>query len=56
MLAGTEFVPSDSKAVVIIARTLYGLKSNGAAWRAKLAETLNSMRVFIYIVITRCMV
>ena len=26
--------------VTILARALYGLKSYGAAWRAKLAETL----------------
>ncbi|GFH50414.1 pol protein [Chaetoceros tenuissimus] len=36
-LAGPEF-GSEKGSVMIIARALYGLKSSGAAWRAKLAE------------------
>lgn len=41
-LAGSEF-GTEKGSVMIIARALYGLKSSGAAWRAKLAETLSSM-------------
>ena len=41
-IAGPEF-GSDSGSVMIIVRALYGLKSSGAAWRAKLAETLDAM-------------
>jgi len=33
----------DQGKVLILTRALYGLKSSGAAWRAKLAETLVSM-------------
>ena len=33
----------DCSKVLILTRALYGLKSSGAAWRAKLAETLASM-------------
>ena len=29
--------------VIILSRALYGIKSSGAAWRAKLAETLMSL-------------
>ena len=42
-IAGAEFGPEDKGKVMIIARALYGLKSSGAAWRAKLAETLDSL-------------
>ena len=31
---------------MIIARALYGLKSSGAAWRAKLAETMSKIGYF----------
>ena len=41
--AGTEF-GNKKGMVMIIARALYGLKISGAAWREKLAETLNSPR------------
>ena len=44
-LAGPEF-GSEKGAVMIIARALYGLKSSGAAWRAKLAETMAEIRYF----------
>ena len=40
--AGSEF-GSEKGYVFIIVRALCGLKSSGIAWRAKLAETLNSM-------------
>ena len=40
--AGPEF-GSDNGYVMLIVRALYGLKSSGAAWRAKLAGTLKSM-------------
>ena len=40
--AGAEF-GSDKGSVMLIIRALYGLKSSGAAWRAKLAETLLAM-------------
>ena len=43
MVAGTEFGSSDRVSGMITARYLYGLKSSGSAWRAKLAETLNFM-------------
>ena len=36
---GTEF-GSEKWAVIIIARSLYGLKNFGGVWRTKLAETL----------------
>ncbi len=41
-IAGAEF-GSEKGAVMLIVRALYGLKSSGAAWRAKLAETLDTM-------------
>lgn len=41
-IAGTEF-GSEKGSVMIIARALYGLKSSGAAWRAKLADTLRDI-------------
>ena len=41
-IAGPEF-GSDKDSVMVIVRALYGLKSSGAAWRAKLAETLKAM-------------
>ena len=41
-VAGSEF-GSEKGTVMIIARALYGLKSSGAAWRAKLAETMRTM-------------
>ena len=43
MVSGTEFCPLDRVSVIIIARYLYVLKSSVASWRAKLAETLNSI-------------
>lgn len=44
-VAGPEF-GSEAGSVMIIARALYGLKSSGAAWRSKLAETLRAMHYF----------
>ena len=44
-LAGSEF-GSDKGSVMIISRALYGLKSSGAAWRAKLADTLRDLGYF----------
>ena len=44
-LAGAEF-GSEKGSVMIIDRALYGLKSSGAAWRAKLAETLDQIGYF----------
>lgn len=41
-VAGSEF-GSEKCTVMIIARALYGLKSSGAAWRAKLTETMRTM-------------
>ena len=41
-VAGAEF-GSEKDAVMIIARALYGLKSSGAAWRAKLAQTMDDI-------------
>ena len=41
-VAGKEF-GSDKGSVMIIAKALYGLKSSGAAWRAKLAETMRTI-------------
>ena len=41
-LAASEF-GSDNESVMIIAKALYGLKSSGAAWRTKLAETMRTM-------------
>jgi len=41
-VAGPEF-GSDEGTVMLITRALYGLKSSGAAWRAKLAETLQDL-------------
>ena len=40
--AGTEF-GTEKLMVMIISRALYGLKSSGASWRAKLSETLMSL-------------
>ena len=40
--AGPEF-RSEAGSVMTISRALYGLKSSGAAWRAKFADTLRSM-------------
>ena len=40
-VAGSEF--GSEKRTMIIAKALYGLKSSGTAWRAKLAETMKSM-------------
>ena len=45
-LAGPEF-GSEKGAIMIIARALYGLKSSGAAWRAKLAKTMAEIRYFL---------
>ena len=44
-IAGKEF-GSEAGNVMIISRALYGLKSSGAAWRAKLAETLRGIGYF----------
>ncbi|GFH55427.1 hypothetical protein CTEN210_11903 [Chaetoceros tenuissimus] len=44
-VAGPEF-GSEKGSVMIIARALYGLKSSGAAWRAKLAETMSEIGYF----------
>ena len=41
-IAGSEF-GSEEGSVMIISRALYGLKSSGAAWRSKLAETLRDL-------------
>jgi hypothetical protein len=41
--AGPEFGPNNVGKTVIIVRALYGLKSSGAAWHAKLSETLHSL-------------
>ena len=41
-VAGAEF-GSEKGTVMIIARVLYGLKSSGAAWRVKFAETMKIM-------------
>ncbi len=41
--AGPEFGPSNVGRTVIIVRAMYGLKSSGAAWHAKLGETLREM-------------
>jgi len=41
-VAGPEF-GSENGSVMIMARTLYGLKSSRVAWRATLAETMNAL-------------
>ena len=41
-IAGSEF-GSEKGSVMLIVKALYGLKSSGAAWRAKLADTMRSM-------------
>jgi hypothetical protein len=41
--AGPEFGPNNVGRTVIIVKAMYGLKSSGAAWHAKLSETLRSM-------------
>jgi hypothetical protein len=41
--AGPEFGQNNIGQTVIIVRAMYGLKSSGAAWHAKLSETLRSM-------------
>ena len=41
-VAGAEF-GSEKRTIMIIAKALYGLKSSGAAWRAKLAEIMKTM-------------
>jgi len=40
---GPEFGPSNVGKTVIIIRAMYGLKSSGAAWHAKLSDTLRGM-------------
>jgi len=40
-VAGCEF-GSEKGSVMLITRALYGLKFSGAAWRAKLAETMEA--------------
>ena len=44
-IAGSRF-GSEKGDVMIIARALYGLKSSGAAWRAKLAQTISDIGYF----------
>jgi hypothetical protein len=41
--AGPEFGSSHIGKTIIIVRTMYGLKSSGAAWHVHLSETLHSM-------------
>ncbi len=41
-IAGSEF-GSEKGSVMIICRALYGLKSSGASWRSKFADSLRSM-------------
>lgn len=41
--AGPEFGPNNVGKAVIDVRAMYGLKSSGAAWRAKFSKTLRSM-------------
>jgi hypothetical protein len=41
--AGPGFGPSNIGKTVIIVRAMYGLKSSGATWHAKLSETLRGM-------------
>jgi hypothetical protein len=41
--AGPEFGPSNVGKTVVVVRAMYGLKSSGAAWHAKLSETLQDM-------------
>ena len=41
--AGPELGPHNVGKTVIVVRAMYGLKSSGAAWHAKLSETLHSM-------------
>ena len=41
-VTGAEF-GSKKGIIMIMAKALYGLKSSGAAWRAKLAETMKTM-------------
>jgi len=41
--AGHEFGPINVGKTVIVIRAMYGLKTSGAAWHAKLSETLQSM-------------
>jgi len=41
-VAGCEF-GSEKGSVMLITRALYGLKFSGAAWRAKLAETMEAL-------------
>ena len=45
IVAGSEF-ESDKCSIMIIARALYGLRSSGAAWRAKLADSLIDLGYF----------
>jgi hypothetical protein len=41
--AGPEFGPNNIGKTVIVVRAMYGLKSSGATWHAKLSETLRDM-------------
>jgi hypothetical protein len=41
--AGPEFGPTNIGKRVVVIRAMYGLKSSGAAWHAKLSETLKDM-------------
>jgi hypothetical protein len=41
--AGPEFGPNNVGKTVIVVQAMYGLKSFGAAWHAKLSETLRGM-------------
>lgn len=42
IIAGPEWGPLQNR-IVVIEKTLYGLKSSGAAWRQHLADHLTSM-------------
>jgi hypothetical protein len=43
-MAGPEFGPRHVGKTVVFVRAMYGFKSSGAAWHAKLSETLYSMQ------------
>jgi len=41
--AGPEFGPNNIGETVVVIQAMYGLKSSGAAWHAKLSKTLWDM-------------
>jgi hypothetical protein len=45
--AGPEFGPTNVGKTVIIVRAMYGFKSSGAAWHAKLSETLREWILYL---------